>query len=141
MNFYTTIYKLSDSRIQTDNQLMKWTNAFLVNKRQAADPIADNIILNVVERNGSDAAQNIFDKLIRNIDLPIQELPDEIKLFIQQKVILPEWFRDKDIINSNLFFKDHGPKLLLILYFKSLPLLYSDAKGVQVLINTRRLTK
>ncbi len=119
---------------------MKWTNEFLNQKRNEADPLADNIIKQLIQRKGLDASRQIFDKLIRNIDLPVEELPEEIQAFTDATIALPEWLSKDDLIKSNHLFLDHGPKFLLLLYFKSLPLLYSDTKGAPVLVKTSRLT-
>ncbi len=119
---------------------MTWTNEFLDHKRSQGDPIADALIANLIAQHGETASRNIFDKLISNIDLPVQELPDGIQEFMQVTAQLPDWLTDDDLKKSNRFFVDHGPKLLLLLYFKSLPLLYSNAKGAPVLVKTSRLT-
>jgi hypothetical protein len=119
---------------------MKWTDDFLDRKRLETDPIADAIIQKMIEKNGIESSRIIFDKLIRNIDLPTSEFPVDINEFLESTVELPEWLSKEDMIFSNKFFIDHGPKLLLLLYFKSLPLLYSDIKGAQVLVKTSRLT-
>ena len=118
---------------------MKWTHEFLDQKRIETDPLADDFIKRLVEKRGEMAVHSIFQKLIENIELPIEDLTDDIQEFLQATVSLPHWLSNNDLKSSNLFFIDHGPKLLLLLYFKSLPLLYSDVKGAQVLMNTGRL--
>lgn len=119
---------------------MKWNNEFLDVKRTHTDPLADEVIKQLIDSKGKEASRKFFDKLIREIELPIEELPDEIQEFMQNTAELPAWLSQDDLQKSNLFFKDHGPKLLLLLYFKSLPLLYSDVNGAQVLVKTSRLT-
>ena len=119
---------------------MNWTDEFLGHKRTLGDPLADGVIQKLILENGEESSRKIFDNLIRNIELPIDELPAEIQDFMNQTAELPDWFSTKDMEMSNLFFKDHGPKLLLLLYFKSLPLLYSDVNGAEVLVRTGKLT-
>lgn len=119
---------------------MEWTNEFLDRKRTEADPLADDVLKKLIQSNGLEASRKLFDKLIRNIDLPVDDLPDEIQDFMEATLELPDWLSEEDLDRSNAFFVDHGPKLLLLLYFKSLPLLYSDAKGAEVLVKTSRLT-
>jgi hypothetical protein len=119
---------------------MEWTNEFLDQKRTEADPLADDVLKKLIQSNGLEASRKLFDKLIRNIDLPVDDLPDEIQDFMEATLELPDWLSEEDLDRSNAFFVDHGPKLLLLLYFKSLPLLYSDAKGAEVLVKTSRLT-
>jgi hypothetical protein len=119
---------------------MKWTDEFLDEFRHLADSLADGVLEKLIKTKGIDASKEFFNKLISNIELPINELPEEIQDFMLETIALPAWLSDEDLSNSNRFFIDHGPKLLLLLYFKSLPLLYSDANGAQVLITTSRLT-
>ena len=119
---------------------MKWTNDFLDRKRKLADPLADDIIRELIESNGENASRELFEELITDIDLPIAKLPPGIQKFLTKTAKLPDWLSGEDLNQSNLLFKDHGPKMLLLLYFKSLPLLYSDIKGAQVLWHTSRLT-
>jgi len=119
---------------------MNWTDEFLDHKRTLGDPLADGVIQKLIQEDGEESSRKIFDKLIRNVELPINELPEEIQYFMNQTAKLPDWLSQEDLQLSNLFFKDHGPKLLLLLYFKSLPLLYSDVKGAEVLVRTGKLT-
>ena len=119
---------------------MKWIDELLDKKRLQADPLADEVIKNLIQEKGETESRIFFDKLIRNLELPFDDLPEQINEFINQTNELPKWLSEEDLIKSNLFFKDHGPKLLLLLYFKSFPLLYSDVKGAQVLVKTSRLT-
>lgn len=119
---------------------MKWTDEFLDQKRLEADPLADDILRKFIEVQGIEASKQLFDKLITNIELPKEELPDDLHEFFDATVSLPSWFSKQDMIDSNRFFIDHGPTMLVILYFKSLPILYSDVKGAGVLTSTSRLT-
>ncbi len=119
---------------------MKWTDQFLDQKRFETDPLADDVISALIKSKGLDASKELFNHLISNIDLQTDDLPDEIKAFLGATFELPPWLSKEDLKQSNLFFVDHGPKMLLLLYFKSLPLLYSDVKGAQVLVKTSRLT-
>lgn len=119
---------------------MKWNNEFLDRKRQLADPLADAVVEKIVQESGEKEAFHIFDLLIKNIEMPVDELPDEVSDFVISTNQLPEWADPLKINMARDLFLDHGPKFLLFLFYKSLPLLYTDIKGAEVLVRTSRLT-
>jgi hypothetical protein len=119
---------------------VKWTDDLLDRKRLLMDPLADQVVAEIVERNGEESAFRVFDLLIRNIEMPIEDLPDEVDTFVSETDRLPAWVDWQQIETSEELFLDHGPKFLLFLYYKSLPLLYTDAKGAEVLVRTGRLS-
>lgn len=119
---------------------MKWTDEFLDRKRRLADPLADAIVEKIVQEKGEKEAFHVFDLLIRNIEMPVDELPDEVEDFILSTNQLPDWAEAAKIKLARDLFLDHGPKFLLFLFYKSLPLLYTDQKGAEVLVRTSRLT-
>lgn len=116
-----------------------WTNEFLDPKRQIADPLADQVVADLVAKNGKQAAKALFDELTRNVDLPLEGKYPEVDAFLQSTAELPDWVEPDKLKLANRFFTDHGPKLLIILYHKSLPTLYLDANGAKVLVQTGRL--
>ncbi len=116
-----------------------FTDLLLAQKRLRADPPADAVIEQVVATHGPAEAKKVFDLLIRNIELPLGQLPPQIRTFVQTHSRLPSWADAGQIGLAQDFFIDHGPKLLIILYFKSLPILYSCKNGAQVLVQTGRL--
>ena len=115
------------------------TDEFLDTKRTRTDPGADRVIGQVVATHGREKAKKIFDTLIREVELPLDSLPGEIKSFINKNNTLPAWADSKQVRLAQDLFIDHGPKLLMILYFKSLPILYSMKNGARVLVKTGRL--
>ncbi len=118
---------------------LSFAQSFLDGKRREADPEADAVIRQLVEEQGEYEAKKLFDILIRNVDLPITKLPDSVRRFISTHGKLPVWADTKKIRKAQALFVDHGPKLLLFLYFKSLPTLYACEKGAKVLIRTGKL--
>ena len=114
---------------------------FLDAARQRTDPPADQAIATLVQRAGKPSAKQLFDTLIRQIDLPIDQLPPEIVAFIQAHRQLPNWIDYRKIQLAQDLFVDHGPKFLLFLYYKSLPILYACAHGAKVLVHTGRLSQ
>ena len=107
--------------------------------RQLGDQQADYVISSLIKTHGPEAARDFFNQLIRNIDMPLQLRTEALDDFLKQTESAARWLSKKDLDDSYALFADHGPKMLIILYFKSLPLLYTNAKGARVLINTGRL--
>lgn len=118
----------------------KWSNPFLDNKRLVADPLADQTLSLIMESEQAEESRRLFDLLIRNIELPLETLPTTIKPFVEKNGELPSWTDWNKVRLAHELFQDHGPKCLLLLYFKSLPLLYSCQNGAEVLVKTSRLT-
>ncbi|MEZ4892001.1 MAG: oxygenase MpaB family protein [Saprospiraceae bacterium] len=108
--------------------------------RQIGDPLADEAIEQIVAEKGAKEAGEIFNLLIRRIELPISELPESLHLYLAESAKMPVWVDWEKVKLANELFLDHGPKFLVFLYFKSLPLLYSCANGAQVLVQTGRLS-
>ncbi|MCB0640440.1 MAG: DUF2236 domain-containing protein [Phaeodactylibacter sp.] len=116
-----------------------WTNEFLRAQRQVADPLADETIRRLVEAEGPESARQLFDVLIRNIGLPLQQMPKSFLPFLEATRALPDSLDEQQLWLGSQFFLDHGPKLLVFLFYRSLPLLYAHAHGAQVLVQTGRL--
>lgn len=122
------------------NATQRWTDNFLDAKRLQADPLADAVLLQMVNEQGEDAARRLFDELIRRIEMPLNAFPAVIQDFLKQTNQLPDWIDWDKVALANRLFLDHGPKFLIFLYYKSLPLLYCCKNGAQVLVQTGRLT-
>lgn len=116
-----------------------WPQAQLDQLRQIGDPLADEAVAAIIADKGPEEARHLFDRLIRNIELPKDELPASLQPFWQATNALPDWADWERIELANDFFLDHGPRFLVFLYYKSLPILYSCAKGAEVLTRTGRL--
>lgn len=120
---------------------MHITQEYLDQARMHMDAPADHLIEQIVQRYGKDQVRQIFDLLIRNIELPLDQLPEEIEAFVRQYEVEPDWVDPSQLETAEAVFLDHGPKFLVYLYFKSLPTLYACANGAQVLVQTGRLTQ
>ena len=116
------------------------SDLFLDQKRLKADPEADLVIQKLVDKHGTPEARRIFDTLIREVEMPMDKLPQIIQQFVRQQNSIPGWANPQKIALAQQLFIDHGPKFLMFLYFKSLPLLYSMKNGVKVLVETSRLS-
>ena len=110
----------------------KWTDEFLNQKRLVADPLADQLIQEIVQEKGTEEARRLFDLLIRNVEMPLDEFPPLIQDYLSQTNQLPEWTDWNKVALAHQLFLDHGPKFLICLYYKSLPILYSCTNGAEV---------
>ena len=117
----------------------EWSDLLLTKMKTIGDPPADAIIQRLVEEKGAEAVHAFFHTLITNIRMPVQDIPEFVRPFLQATSQLPEW-ADPDLMQTaHDYFVDHGPKWLLLLYFKSLPILYACGDGALVLTRTGRL--
>ena len=118
---------------------MIWSDALLDSKRTITDPLADEVVEKIIAERGEPEARNLFDLLIRQLETPVDQLPEVARHYLRQTNQLPEWADPEKIALAHELFIDHGPKMLLFLYYRSLPTLYSCANGAQVLYHTARL--
>jgi hypothetical protein len=107
--------------------------------RQLGDQQADYVIKSIIKTHGADAAKTFFNQLIRNIEMPLDLHTEALDDFLKETASIDKWVTNSTLNESYKLFADHGPKMLIILYFKSLPLLYTNQKGSRVLVNTGRL--
>ncbi|MDX2245726.1 MAG: oxygenase MpaB family protein [Bacteroidia bacterium] len=117
----------------------RWTDAWLDQARFRSDPVADEVIEKIVAEYGTPKAKEIFDFLIRDIGIPYGQLPSFTRSYFTSNHLLPGWTDPEKIRLAEKVFLDHGPKFLVILYYKSLPTIYSCKNAAPVLTQTGRL--
>jgi hypothetical protein len=121
--------------------MKRWTDDFLDQARLRTDPIADQVIIDLVKEKGYSEARKIFDVLIRNVEIPTDKLPASTQAYFSKTRELPSWADPQKIARAQELFIDYGPYFMVFLYYKSLPTLYACKNGVQVLVNTGRLAE
>lgn len=119
---------------------VQWTHPYLDQQRLIGDPLADQAIDQLVEVQGPEESRRLFDRLIRNVDLPLDTVSGPLRDYLEATHALPATTDWAMVRQAHELFVDHGPKFLLFLYYKSLPLLYLNAHGALVLEQTSRLT-
>lgn len=124
----------------SDSSLL-WTDDWLNQARLRTDPLADQVIADIMAEKGSDEAKMLFDLLINHIELPMDELPAQARTFFEKTGQLPNWTDHQQLKVAEEVFLDHGPKFLVFLYYLSLPTLYACKNGAQVLYQTGRLAR
>ena len=121
--------------------MRRWDDAFLDQARLRTDPLADQVIADLVQEKGLTEAKKIFDILIRNVELPLDQLPESTREYFTQTSELPSWADPQKIAWAQELFLDYGPYFMVFLYYKSLPTLYACKNGVEVLVRTGRLAE
>jgi hypothetical protein len=116
------------------------SNEFLDAKRELGDPLADNVVKDLMASGKIDQIDRDLLHLLRN-DQPLPEgLPASVasylKLTERPVLVDPESLRKGQEV-----FAEFGPEILMVLGFYSLPAAYAARKGVQVLYKTAFLEK
>ena len=117
----------------------RWPDDRLDALRLEADLPADTLVGRMVAEEGEAAARELFDLLIRNIGLPLDNLPEYVHSFVEETSRLPEWADPAAIQHGQEAFLDFSVDFVVFLYYKSLPTCYACWRGAQVLHLTGRL--
>jgi hypothetical protein len=126
-------------RVAGANGGSRWTDALLDRMRQLGDPLADGPVAAVLERGGVDAVNAMMQTLVR-VDQPVpEEMPDEIRAYLVETLLLPDWADMGKIKRGQQLFETWGLEIACCLFCASLPSAYAAAKGVKVLYLTARL--
>jgi hypothetical protein len=117
-----------------------WTDSYLDEMREKADPLADDAI-HVLHTSGDpDAVQRVLDTLQRNEQIVTESLPPVIRDYFNLLPHIPE--PELPLIHEGQeLFRTYGPEILMILACYSLPAAYAARKGVQVLYRTGYLAQ
>jgi ER-bound oxygenase mpaB/B'/Rubber oxygenase, catalytic domain len=118
---------------------LQWSDAFLDSMSMVMDAPADVVLKKIVDEYGPGKAKSVFDTLIGNLEMNARELPGKLNSFVAAQSHLPDWANQELILKGETFFQDHGPAILMILLYKSLPVVYSHRQASKVLVNTGRL--
>lgn len=109
--------------------------------RIIGDEEADEIIRQILEREGLEYLKKlmIFWADFKNLD--IQHLPDYVLAFFNQNTTYPEFYKKKEIIRSIDFYRTNQQQIAVILGLYSLPYCYLGADGAKSLIFFRKNKK
>ena len=67
----------------------KWNDALLDAMRHRVDPLADEVVAEMVAREGPAEARRLFDTLIRQLEMPLGAFPPVIDDYLQATRRLP----------------------------------------------------
>jgi hypothetical protein len=115
-----------------------YDNSFLDKMRLIGDPAADRAVEEIYRTGRLAAVQSLLDHLVVNDAVVPAALPPAIRTFWNQS---KEFARSQAarIEKGEAFFADHGPEIVMVLGFYSLPEDYA-ARGVRVLFETGELS-
>lgn len=121
--------------------LHQWTTDFLQSKRHRTDPVADDVVRQIIDRGEKDQVNRLFSIIVDDDGSLPADLPAEVLDYFEKTARLPPW-ADKDLIAlGQQVYIQHGMLISLLLSFKSLPECYACAKGAKVLHETARLNE
>jgi len=69
---------------------VQWTDEYLTQQRQSADPIGDAAIRTIFERRDIKELDAFMGRLVADDSIPA-DLPDEIRSFLAETSALPSW--------------------------------------------------
>ena len=119
----------------------KWTNALLERMRETIDPTADEVVADVIDTHGLKSFNAIMKELVNNREGIPDTLPKRIRDFFEETQVLPAWADGEKIVQGEKVFILHGPEMIAMLFFVSLPSAYGMEKGSHVLAITAELTQ
>ncbi len=102
--------------------------------REVGDPIADDAVRAIFESPDLPDAQHFMASMVDNDELP-EVVPRVLRAYLDETKP-PTTYDDRQVELGAEVFASHGPEIVLILGFYSLPASYAAAKGVQVLHRT-----
>src|SRR5215469_12888671 len=115
---------------------MKYSEDLLDRMRMKTDDDADAAIRALCKARKINEVRKLLDQLVFNDDVP-DLLPAEIQSFWKSSLELARR-KGVEMKGGEKFFAEHGPEIVLILGFYSLPMDYA-ARGVRVLWATGEL--
>lgn len=119
-----------------------WEPSFLKEKSYKIDPIADQLVADIIESHGQMAIKDLFGQLTDNDDIVQNPKTNpKVKEYFNRELDLPSWADPAKIKIAEEFFALYGPEIAFLLNFRSLPLCYSSRSGAKVLYSTGRLSE
>jgi len=106
--------------------------------RAVGDPEADEVVRQVFERRQFSELNAFVSSLSGAAALP-DNLPTEIRAFVDRTSARPEWVQDMHLRRAEHFFVRHGLASMMALVCASLPECYTMRRGVRILALTRQL--
>jgi len=98
-------------------------------------------VATVVNSGGLEAFNEMMKQLVNNRDKVPDTLPKIVDDFFEKTKTLPEWADKEKIRKGEDVFDLHGPEMITMLFFVSLPYAYATKKGSHVLGITAELTR
>jgi hypothetical protein len=114
--------------------------------RSETDPLADKVIVSIIDAGHEKQINQVLMTLVRNDSFrkgmfvsfgpEISNLLDE---YVEKSGTLPSWADPKLIAKGERLFELYGPNIFMLLNVSSLPMCYCCGHGAEVLYDTGRL--
>lgn len=114
------------------------SDALLDASRQLGDPLADDVVAQVMASGDVRHVNDLMRELVRNDELVPAALPPEVHAYLRADVMAAGVDHER-IDRAQRFFQVWGLQISMSLFCASLPSAYAAANGVKVLYETARL--
>lgn len=118
----------------------RWTEDVLRPWLLKTDDVPEQMVARMLAEESKLDAKKLFSMLVSSIDLPLSEFPDYAQDHFAETGKIPDWVDPEAVLRGQRIFADHGPLMLITLFYKALPTLYLTKSGAPVLEMTGRLT-
>jgi len=109
--------------------------------RAIGDPSADAVVAKVFAAGEQRQVSAAFRSLVTNADPIPEDLPSELKTWLADAVVLPDWLDPGQVQRAQGLYQRVGWCFALALFSSSLPQAYAGAHGARVLMETQGLTE
>ena len=92
-----------------------WSDERLDAFRQVGDQAADAVIAHVLDVHDVATINQMMRSLVRNVDLPLADLPEIVRDYLDETFMLPMWTRPDLLRRASAFFDLHGPEIVMLL--------------------------
>ncbi|MEM7802829.1 MAG: oxygenase MpaB family protein [Chloroflexota bacterium] len=128
---------MAKQRIQND----QWNDRLLDQMREAADPVADQLIAELVSQDQLREVNFAIRQIVANLDQPPSNLHPEVARYFEETAALPAFADHSKIKIAQRIYQLYSMEIGLLLMYASLPACYAARKGAQVLMLTERMAK
>ncbi|GAB3251967.1 oxygenase MpaB family protein [Larkinella harenae] len=108
------------------------------------DPLADDVVADLIQRHGIPAVNQLLPILTRNYELKKELFPgvvgQHIYQYLSETAHPPTWANPDAIKTAQDLFATHGILIAMLLQFRALPMTYACAHGARVLYETGLMT-
>jgi hypothetical protein len=119
----------------------RWNRAYLHSWRKATDPLADNVVQQIIAKHDQARFHAVWMHLVTNRGIDKSVLPVVVRDYFEETAALPSFADHAMLKKGQEVFGVHGLACCMLLLCKSLPQTYACRKGAQVVYETGRLTE
>ncbi len=118
----------------------RWSDAQLDAARLRMDPVADQVIADIVAKHSVAEVNTLMFNIFKTDDPVPPGLPEAAKAYFGNTA-LPSWADPKQLETAQKLFTRAGWQVATCLFCSSLPQAYAAAKGARVITSTQAMTR